>query len=109
MGSRYCRSDSFQTFVDSEFAGVDVGQRVIAIRGWIECYLSYVPGISNSETTALETFVKRLRICRDYAHVLIALARASAITARIASVYALGVEPQDLHAAPRCCSAANGI
>jgi transglutaminase-like putative cysteine protease len=98
MGSRYCPSDQFQTFVEAEFGGLDGGARVMAMRDWIEHRFSYIPGISNSETTALDTFVKRQGVCRDYAHVLITLARASAIPARIASVYALGVEPQDFHA-----------
>ena len=37
-------------------------------------------------------------MCRDYAHVLIALARASAIPARYASVYSPDVDPMDFHA-----------
>lgn len=98
MGSRYCPSDTFQTFVESEFAGLDGGQRILAMRDWIADRFTYRPGVSNSETTALETFVRRQGICRDYAHVLITLARASAIPARIASVYAPDVEPQDFHA-----------
>ena len=98
MGSRYCPSDQFQTFVDAEFGGLDGGQRVMAMRDWIEKRFSYVPGVSNSETTAVDTFIRREGVCRDYAHVLITLARASGIPARIASVYALGVEPQDFHA-----------
>jgi transglutaminase-like putative cysteine protease len=57
-----------------------------------------VPGVSTSETTALDTFVQRQGICRDYAHVMITFARAAGIPARIASVYALGVEPPDFHA-----------
>jgi len=49
-------------------------------------------------TTALDSFVERRGICRDYAHLMVALARASAIPARYVSVYAPGVEPQDFHA-----------
>ena len=43
-------------------------------------------------------FVQRQGICRDFAHVLICLARASAIPARFASVYAPDVTPADFHA-----------
>jgi len=68
------------------------------MRDWIESHLSYVPGSSNASTTALETYVSRAGVCRDYAHLLISMARASAIPARFASVYGLGVEPQDFHA-----------
>lgn len=98
MGSRYCPSDAFMTFTEGEFAGTEGGARIAALSSWIEQHFSYVPGVSNAETTALETFVRREGVCRDYAHVLITLARASAIPARIASVYALGVTPQDFHA-----------
>jgi len=98
MPSRYCPSDQFQNFVSAEFGTLHGGERVIAMRDWIHDHFSYVPGSSDSATTALETFVNRQGICRDYAHVLITLARASGIPARIASVYALGVEPPDFHA-----------
>jgi transglutaminase-like putative cysteine protease len=98
MPSRYCPSDQFQTFVDAEFADLHGGALVMAMRDWVHTHFSYVPGVSSSDTTALETFVRREGICRDYAHVMITLVRAAGIPARIASVYALGVEPQDFHA-----------
>jgi transglutaminase-like putative cysteine protease len=96
--SRYCPADRFQPFVEAEFAGLEGGARVLAIRDWIGENLTYTPGCSDSNTTALDSFVERRGICRDYAHVLITLARASAIPARYASVYAPGVEPPDFHA-----------
>ncbi len=98
MPSRYCPSDQFQAFVDAEFGHVDGGARVAAIRDWVQTNFSYVPGSSFVDTTALDTFVKRQGVCRDYAHVMIALVRASGIPARIVSCYAPGVEPQDFHA-----------
>ena len=98
MGSRYCDVGKFQTFVNAEFGGLSGGARVLAMRDWIEAHFSYVPGSSNSETTAVDTFVARQGICRDYAHVMVAFARAVAIPARVASVYAVDVEPPDFHA-----------
>jgi transglutaminase-like putative cysteine protease len=98
MASRYCPSDQFQSFVDAEFSGLEGGARVMAMRDWVERHFSYEAGVSTSATTALETFVRRAGVCRDYAHMLITLVRAAGIPARIASVYALGVEPQDFHA-----------
>jgi transglutaminase-like putative cysteine protease len=98
MPSRYCPSDQFQHFVLDEFTGLDGGELIVAMRDWINQHFSYVPGVSFSDTTALDTFARRQGICRDYAHVLITMARASGIPARIASVYALGVKPQDFHA-----------
>ena len=98
MPSRYCPSDEFQSFVAAEFGDRQGGARIAAIRDWINKAFSYVPGSSNAQTTALDTFVQRQGVCRDYAHVMIALARASTIPARFASVYAPGVTPPDFHA-----------
>lgn len=98
MGSRYCPSDQFVKFAEAQFAGLEGGALVAAIRDWIESRFSYVPGSSDANTTAIDSFVRREGVCRDYAHVMIALLRASGIPARMASVYALGVKPQDFHA-----------
>lgn len=98
MASRYCPSDLFEDFVKAEFGTDPGGAQVAAMRDWIERHFTYRAGVSSSATTALESFVQRQGVCRDYAHVLITLARAAGIPARIASVYALGVDPQDFHA-----------
>lgn len=98
MPSRYCPSDEFQAFVSAEFEHLDGGNRIAAMRDWIYDKFLYASGSSTAQTTALDTFVQRQGICRDFAHVLICLARASAIPARFASVYAPGVTPQDFHA-----------
>ena len=98
MPSRYCPSDQFHSFIDGEFPGLEGGALVVAMRDWIQCHFSYVPGVSSSGTTAIDTFVRREGICRDYAHVLITMVRASGIPARFASVYALGIDPPDFHA-----------
>jgi len=68
------------------------------MRNWIASHLAYVPGSSHAGTTAVDTFHGREGICRDYAHLLITLARAADIPARFASVYAPGVNPPDFHA-----------
>lgn len=96
--SRYCAADRFQPFVATRFDGTEGGARIIAIRDWIAENFTYAPGTSNANTTALDSFVERRGICRDYAHVMITLARASTIPARYVSVYAPGVEPPDFHA-----------
>ncbi|MEJ5978500.1 transglutaminase family protein [Novosphingobium sp. PS1R-30] len=100
LPSRYCPSDQFQNFVDAQFGGLVGGARVAAMCDWVQSHCTYQPGVSTSATTALESFVMRQGVCRDFAHLLISLVRASAIPARFASVYALGVEPQDFHAVP---------
>ena len=96
--SRYVAADRFQTFVENEFGGTQGGARIAAIRDWLEHKFTYTPGVSGPETGALDTFIERRGICRDYAHVLIALARASAIPARYVACFAPGVDPPDFHA-----------
>lgn len=98
LPSRYCPSHQFTDFVEATFGALDGGARIAAIRDWIAGHLSYVPGASNSETTAIDTFHSGEGVCRDYAHLLITLARAGEIPARIASVYAPRVDPPDFHA-----------
>lgn len=93
MPSRYCPSDELQSFAAAEFGRLHAGQRIAAMRDWIFEHFAYVPGSSNAQTTAIDTFVQRQGVCRDFAHVLITLARASAIPARFASVYAPHVTP----------------
>lgn len=96
--SRYCPASQFQPFVEAEFGGLAGGALAMAMRDWIAETFRYVPGASNSQTTACDTFIDRRGICRDYAHVMVALARAAAIPARYVSVYDPGVAPQDFHA-----------
>lgn len=96
--SRYCQADRMQHFVDMEFSDYEGGARIEAARDWIETKFNYEPGSSSATTTALDSFVERRGICRDYAHVMIAFARASTIPARYVACFAPGVDPPDFHA-----------
>jgi transglutaminase-like putative cysteine protease len=95
--SRYCPSHRFMDFVDARFAGLSGGARVAAMSAWVAEHLSYVPGASTTDTTALDTFHDRAGVCRDYAHLMIALARAANIPARMVAVYTPGARPPDFH------------
>ncbi len=96
--SRYCPSDRLERFVDREFGRWRGGDRVAAILDWTAQHLDYTSGVSDAATTALDTLVDRAGVCRDFAHVAIALCRASDIPARAVSAYAWRLEPADLHA-----------
>ena len=98
MPSRYCPSDRFAELVEARFDGLEGGRLIAAMRDWIAGHLAYVPGASTGDTTALDTFHSREGVCRDYAHLMIALARAADLPARFASVYAPGATPPDFHA-----------
>lgn len=98
LPSRYCEADRFQSFVQDEFAGLSGGALATALCDWVAASLRYESGASSGVTTAMITFAERRGVCRDYAHLLCALARAAGIPARCVSAYAPGVDPQDFHA-----------
>ncbi|RKF21265.1 transglutaminase family protein [Altericroceibacterium spongiae] len=96
--SRYCPAERFHSFVQEEFGTIEGGAKIVAMRDWVADHMSYEPGSSHSNTTALDSFVERRGICRDYAHVIVTMARAAGIPARYVSVYAPDVAPPDFHA-----------
>lgn len=98
LDSRYCPADRFQPFANEEFGELRGGAAVIAMHDWIAAHFTYTPGASGPNTTALDSFVERHGVCRDYAHVLVTFARAAGIPARYVSCYAPRVTPQDFHA-----------
>jgi transglutaminase-like putative cysteine protease len=97
LDSRYCPADRLQSFAYDEFGSLAGGDRIIAIRDWIANHFTYTQA-STTSTTALDSFIERRGVCRDYAHVLITLARASTIPARYVSCFSPGVNPPDFHA-----------
>ena len=60
--------------------------------------MDYVPGSSLPTDGAVRTLLARQGVCRDYAHLCVALLRASGVPARLVSVYAPGLDPMDFHA-----------
>ncbi len=98
MPSRYCHSDQFLDFVGNQFAGLTGGDLIAAMSDWIFRNFTYDLSSSHVGTTATDSFVSMRGVCRDYAHVLITLARAAGIPSRFVSVYAPDVKPQDFHA-----------
>lgn len=96
--SRYCPVDTMHAAAVDMFGHLSGGAAVEAVRDWIATHLAYVPGASHGGTTALDTFHAREGVCRDYAHLLIALVRSLGIPARMVSAYSPDVTPQDFHA-----------
>jgi len=96
--SRYSPSDRLLSFVDREFGDLRGGAKVAAILAWIAEHVDYRSGVSHSSTTAIDTFIDRAGVCRDFSHLVIALCRAANVPARAVSAYAWTLEPPDLHA-----------
>lgn len=98
MPSRYCQSDLFLEFTAAQFEGLEGGALVSSMSDWVASNFTYDIFTSNPGTTATDSFSSLRGVCRDYAHVLIALVRAMGVPARFVSAYAPGVNPQDFHA-----------
>lgn len=96
--SRYCESDSLLPTARSEFAGLSGVDLLSAVGSWVGQRLSYVAGSSRVTDGAVGTLLARQGVCRDYAHLVIALLRAVDVPARMAAVYAPGLSPMDFHA-----------
>ena len=100
LPSRYCESDTMSRAAQQLFGQLPHGMaRVRAIERWIHDSIAYLPGFSNSSTTAQDVFVQRAGVCRDFAHLGITLCRALNIPARLVVGYVYFDEPpQDFHA-----------
>jgi transglutaminase-like putative cysteine protease len=96
--SRYCQSDSLLPMARSEFGGLRGHVLLQAVSDWVYSRLAYVPGSSLPTDGATRTLLNRQGVCRDFAHVTIALLRAMEVPARMVSVYAPGLFPMDFHA-----------
>jgi transglutaminase-like putative cysteine protease len=96
--SRYAQSDSLTPFARSEFYGLSGYVLVQAITDWVFGHLAYVSGSSSPTDGATRTLMSRQGVCRDFAHVTIALLRAMEVPARMVAVFAPGLSPMDFHA-----------
>ena len=97
--SRYCQSDRLERFARSTFGALAPGYtRVNGVCNWINDYVAYEGGVSDALTSAFDTVTQRAGVCRDFAHLGIALCRAMGIPARYVSAYASHLNPPDFHA-----------
>ncbi len=97
--SRYCQSDRLGRVAWDYFGKIENPyEKVVAIVDWIHANVEYVPGSTTSETSAFDTVTQRTGVCRDFAHLGIAMCRALNIPARYFSGYAYELDPPDFHA-----------
>jgi transglutaminase-like putative cysteine protease len=101
--SRYCESDKLLQLAGQTFGHWAPGyHRVEGIRDWVHERTQYIAGSSNFNTSAIDTYQQQAGVCRDFAHLMIALCRALNIPARFASGLDYGADPTqgptDFHA-----------
>ena len=97
--SRYAEADKFFGFAATEFGQYGTSVSLLEkVSSWVGTRLQYVPGSSDPIDGAADTLLAGAGVCRDYAHLVIALLRALNVPARLAAVYAPGCDPMDFHA-----------
>lgn len=99
LPSRYCQSDELISLAASIVGDAPPTYLQVAlIRDWVHQQITNEQGSSNSFTTALETLNTRCGVCRDFAHLGIALCRAINVPARMVVGFMHELHPMDLHA-----------
>lgn len=97
--SRHCESDLLLRLSWREFGRLpETIERPARIADWIRDNVDYLVGTTGSMTSAFNTLTSRAGVCRDFAHLGIALCRAINIPARFVSAYAFDLRPPDFHA-----------
>jgi len=92
--SRYCQSDRLIKLARNEFGGLAQGYaRVQAIQAWVRKHVTFTLHSSNTNTSAVDTLIEQVGVCRDFAHLMIALCRALNIPARFATGTDYGADP----------------
>jgi len=99
LPSRYCQSDLLGDLARTITEGHEhASDQVEAISDWIYANIEYYYDTSNASTSALDTVSTRIGVCRDFAHLGIALCRSLTIPARMVVGYLYKLEPIDMHA-----------
>jgi transglutaminase-like putative cysteine protease len=101
--SRYCQSDRLRRYAMREFGHLRQGYwRVKAIQDWVRERTMFLSGSSTNTTSAIDTLVEQVGVCREFAHLMIALCRAVNIPARFVTGIDYGADPAlgptDFHA-----------
>jgi transglutaminase-like putative cysteine protease len=105
LPSRYAETDELLGFAWDTFARVPAGwERAHAICAWIHQNIEYRRGCSRPDWSAADVIARRHGVCRDRAHVMVALCRAFNMPARYAVSYLPDIDvpddglPMDFHA-----------
>ncbi|HEX3696819.1 MAG TPA: transglutaminase family protein [Polyangia bacterium] len=96
LPSRYAETDELLGFAWERFSRVPAGwERARAICDWAHCNVEYKPGSSAPDWSAADVLARRQGVCRDRAHVVIALCRAFNMPARYAVSYLPDIDVPD--------------
>lgn len=88
LGSRYCEMDRLAAIAWSLFQGTPLGwARVQAVCDYVHNHVTFNHAHTRPDKTAFDTWNEASGVCRDYAHLAIALCRSLNIPARYCTGY----------------------
>jgi transglutaminase-like putative cysteine protease len=88
LGSRYCETDRLSNIAWSLFGHTPPGwSRVQAIVDWVHEHITFGYEHARNTRTAWEAYNERIGVCRDYAHLAVALCRCMNIPTRYCTGY----------------------
>jgi transglutaminase-like putative cysteine protease len=88
LGSRYCETDRLTDVAWKMFSSAPLGWgRVQAICDFVHKHIEFGYAYASSTKTAWEVFNERKGVCRDFAHLAVALCRCMNIPARYCTGY----------------------
>lgn len=96
LGSRYCETDRLSNFAWSTFGKIPQGWTMVqTIVDFVHDHVTFGYPHANVSRTAYDTFIERKGVCRDFAHLAVALCRCMNIPARYCTGYLgdIGVPP----------------
>ncbi len=105
LPSRYCDTDKLLNFAWQQFGHFNHGiDRIYAICNWVHLNIQYQFGSGRSDISASDVIARGFGVCRDFAHVAIALCRAFNLPARYVTGHLPDIgnidpgTPMDFHA-----------
>ena len=96
LPSRYCEVDLLVNVATELFGGIEPGWgRVQAVNDWVHSKVQFGYHHARSTKTALDVYIERAGVCRDFQHLAISFCRALNIPARYTTGYLgdIGVPP----------------
>ena len=98
LGSRYCETDRLATMAWAEFGKLPKGWPLVAaICDYVHDRITFGYQHASAIKTAWDAYSERRGVCRDFAHLAVALCRCMNIPARYCTGYLgdIGVPPDD--------------
>lgn len=95
-GSRYCETDKLSAIAWNTFGHLDADIGMVeAVCDFVHQHMTFDYAHARNTRTALEAYVERVGVCRDFTHLAIALCRCLNIPARYVNGYLgdIGIAP----------------